>query len=551
MLLDILIAISCGGGGLVCGWVMHGLHKSVMFDAPQTPSDATSADSGSPAEAPRLSQERLTKTASNLQKYAVSMAADVGVHQNKVEAFQTTLVEQTGVEFPNELVEDLNELVAANELMQRQLQSAQDRIHEQAIQLETAEMRAQTDALTRVANRRAFDEKLEKCHKEGARATGALMILDVDHFKQFNDVYGHRAGDEVLRVVAGVLNARLQPFGLVARFGGEEFAVLLDLEPGEDALMRLEEARLAVCQREILFEDQCLRVTACIGVAFLNDGESRDEWLQRADDALYHSKANGRDCGHWMNGEKPVKIQSGRRTKSRSATKSDRDVAATTKPQRSSKPKTEDAGSENPSSAHAKSNGPGSNSSSTDAAKATSNDASSSKEPADKPAKPASMPKVDAFAYLPDAVALQDVYDELHRRSEAMAMQTHLLAIRFNGEPSSFRMRSLLQVVRASSRNVDRIGCDGNQTLLMLMPSADDATSQGRAEQIHASAQALRLVAETGEASPVHPVSIGRIHSGQTANFKGMVSNAVRTAEQAADASSDAVQAFGGATATV
>ena len=104
-----------------------------------------------------------------------------------------------------------------------------DRIQQQTMQIESAERRAETDALTQVPNRRAFDAYL-KCvvTQRGPGAAGTLALLDVDLFKQFNDVYGHRAGDEVLRVVANVLHSHLQPFGLVARFGGEEFAIILD-----------------------------------------------------------------------------------------------------------------------------------------------------------------------------------------------------------------------------------------------------------------------------------------------------------------------------------
>ena len=99
-------------------------------------------------------------------------------------------------------------------------------------------------------------------------------MLDVDHFKKFNDVYGHRAGDEVLRVVAGMLHSRLNKHGLVARYGGEEFAIILDGLNVEMASQLVESARKAISKREIIFEGTRLRVTASVGVAELETTET-------------------------------------------------------------------------------------------------------------------------------------------------------------------------------------------------------------------------------------------------------------------------------------
>ena len=142
---------------------------------------------------------------------------------------------------------------------------------------------------------------------------GTLALLDVDHFKRFNDVYGHRAGDEVLRIVAKILHARLHPHGLVARFGGEEFAVILDGCPIDKAKELIESARIAIGPRDIQFQDKRLRVAASAGVAeLIPGGESMEDWLQRADDAMYRSKELGRNCGHWMDGNVPIRIESPR-----------------------------------------------------------------------------------------------------------------------------------------------------------------------------------------------------------------------------------------------
>ena len=143
----------------------------------------------------------------------------------------------------------------------------------------------------------------------GAGKAGTLALLDVDHFKQFNDVYGHRAGDEVLKIVAKVMHSKLNNFGLVARYGGEEFAVIMDGYSVQDAKDLIESARAAIGEREIQFEDKRLRVAASAGIAELMEGESIESWLQRADDAMYRSKEVGRNCGHWMDDTHPIRIE--------------------------------------------------------------------------------------------------------------------------------------------------------------------------------------------------------------------------------------------------
>jgi len=567
--------------------VMHGLHKAVVVRS-QTGStkrnrdDKTTASLETEAPESELSVERLSEVAKKLRNFAAGIAEDVDAHQTRVQAVNVTLQDQPEGDLGKEIVTSVNELIAANEWMQRQLQSAQGRIQEQAVQLESAEKRAQTDALTRVSNRRAFDERLEEQHRRGPDDVGALMILDVDHFKQFNDVYGHRAGDEVLRIVAGVLNARLQPYGMVARFGGEEFAVLLNREPRSQTLERLEQAREAICQREILFEGQCLRVTACIGVAFLQEGESSAQWLQRADDALYRSKADGRNNGHWMDGETARRIRltpakqtnltpssknSGTAPMSAGAGGTSAGTGGTSAGTGSSVAFDSTDPSQGNHAAEAgvrdsseAGNGaregrlkptsvaPGDSDASTETsgkvAGSSDNDRESNNRSANANAQKSSKKKVEAFAYLPDRIALAETFEDLHRRSQAMDMPTHLLAVHFQGDVSSFKMRSLLQVVRASSRNIDRIGCEDGNVLLMVMPSADENTAMGRAQQIVAAAQSLRLGPDTASSSERQSVSVGIVDAAAHSEFDQLVEIALSMAKSAAEDGNDLVSVY-------
>lgn len=149
---------------------------------------------------------------------------------------------------------------------------------------------AGTDALTLLANRRALDTALAGL-KHDVPVT-ALLMLDLDRFKSFNDNFGHQAGDEVLRETGKLLRAAVRPGDLVARYGGEEFVILL---PGADgvAAERVGQRVLAAFRAH----PWPLRpVTISIGIAVASSADTPETLLQRADEALYRSKQAGRDC---------------------------------------------------------------------------------------------------------------------------------------------------------------------------------------------------------------------------------------------------------------
>ena len=159
--------------------------------------------------------------------------------------------------------------------------------------LDQIQRMAHTDGLTGVANRRMFDAALGRDLARSARnhTSLSLLLLDVDHFKAFNDRHGHVAGDDALRAVAEVLSIHSRAFDLVARYGGEEFAVVLpDCEVGE-AVVIAERLRLAVADADVAEP-----VTVSVGVAaFPEHAVDAERLLQAADEALYASKRDGRD----------------------------------------------------------------------------------------------------------------------------------------------------------------------------------------------------------------------------------------------------------------
>jgi len=157
---------------------------------------------------------------------------------------------------------------------------------------------ADHDALTGLFNRRRFEEELDRHIALGRRygMNGALLLLDLDDFKRVNDEFGHRAGDRVLTGVAVVLNHRLRESDVVARFGGDEFAVLMPVGGIAEAT-ELAELLGAAINADV--PTPAGPLTASVGIALFRDLSTADEVLSRADDAMYAEKrGDGREVRH-------------------------------------------------------------------------------------------------------------------------------------------------------------------------------------------------------------------------------------------------------------
>jgi diguanylate cyclase (GGDEF)-like protein len=188
---------------------------------------------------------------------------------------------------------------------QEQLVSLSLRSHQQVQtiqkEVQTLQLKATTDPLTGLANRAKFDEFFEEHFRRAHNHQRplALLFLDVDHFKQVNDTYGHQAGDEVLRRMARLLRGATRSIDLAARYGGEEFAVVLTETDTAAAAMRADAIRLAAAAEQIAFEDAVLRVTVSIGVAGTDRSRVFSQQTQltnAADRAVYAAKAAGRNA---------------------------------------------------------------------------------------------------------------------------------------------------------------------------------------------------------------------------------------------------------------
>ncbi|AZE81534.1 GGDEF domain protein [Pseudomonas orientalis] len=163
--------------------------------------------------------------------------------------------------------------------------------------LEIQRQKALIDPLTGLSNRAAWSERLDQevnaWHQRGNSLS--LAMLDLDHFKRINDGYGHLAGDKVLKIIANVLRKRLRPTDFIARFGGEEFVLLMPDSTLAEALAVGEMLRVAIESSPFHFKGEPVTITVSMGVAQFQPGERSDLALKRADEALYRAKAAGRN----------------------------------------------------------------------------------------------------------------------------------------------------------------------------------------------------------------------------------------------------------------
>ena len=202
----------------------------------------------------------------------------------------------------------IRDLQNHNRRLQGELEMTRQAVAQQSQKLERAKEEARVDALTGLPNRRAFDEHVQQLHSKFAEGEAPYIValLDVDHFKRFNDEHGHATGDKVLEVVAKVMRRSQRGSDHVARFGGEEFVVLLQRLTGNQAETVIDRLRERVGKASLMLDGRSLSITVSAGVAEVQPDESISSVLARADRALYAAKAAGRNQTRLDEGEKLV-----------------------------------------------------------------------------------------------------------------------------------------------------------------------------------------------------------------------------------------------------
>lgn len=199
-----------------------------------------------------------------------------------------------------EFLAETKTMQATNQALQDRLNNTTQELDQLRQDLDQARNEAKTDALTGLANRKAFDEAIQSMISDATRQQTdlCLILADIDWFKRFNDTHGHLTGDRLLSFVAGHLQANVKGQDLVARYGGEEFAILLPDTPLRGALTVAEQLRATVQQQRLRKKDtgeSIGTVTLSLGVAQCHADDTPEMLIDRADNALYHAKRFGRN----------------------------------------------------------------------------------------------------------------------------------------------------------------------------------------------------------------------------------------------------------------
>jgi diguanylate cyclase len=199
------------------------------------------------------------------------------------------------------LVRSTREMEQTNQSLEIRLKASKQEINQLQENLETVRNESLTDPLTGLANRKYFDQMLYQAVAR-SRANDeplSLLLTDIDHFKKFNDSYGHLTGDQVLRLVAHAVRQNVKGQDLAARYGGEEFAIILPGTMQRQALTIADHIRRSVVLKELIKRstgENLGRITISVGVATLQPGEAAPALIERADACLYAAKRNGRNC---------------------------------------------------------------------------------------------------------------------------------------------------------------------------------------------------------------------------------------------------------------
>jgi diguanylate cyclase len=255
--------------------------------------------------------DQIRDAGDQLSRELEQVARAIDQAQKSSEAYGATLAgaseELTNDQAPEAVKRLVDNLTAATRRVQRENTSLEHRLKDSTSEvnrlkehLEQVRRDATTDALTNLSNRKAFDAELARARDEAAK-TGqplCLAVLDIDHFKRFNDTWGHQTGDQVIRYVASVIGRLGAAPRFAARYGGEEFGMIFPNESAADIQRTLEDILSEVSSRSLRrrsTNEELGKITVSAGVAQLHGNEGVVSLIERADSALYASKHAGRN----------------------------------------------------------------------------------------------------------------------------------------------------------------------------------------------------------------------------------------------------------------
>lgn len=285
--------ISCSISAFV-GFILAILVGRFRRSSVSTPAQQ---ENGSPtSESPSKTEKQLKLLVESLYQLTSQVDTQVGEHSLRVSEITNSL------EAPDEVGSSMvlaagKLLVSANQKLQADLEEAKSEIQRQREQADVCMHESRTDALTNLANRRAFDLEIGRVFNQRRREGNpfSLLIVDIDHFKRINDQYGHMVGDQLLKGFSRCLANTLRDSDFVARYGGEEFVAILPKTPIQEAVKAAERVRSAVADSRFKVGDLEIQITASMGVKEVGPIESESELIERADAALYAAKKGGRN----------------------------------------------------------------------------------------------------------------------------------------------------------------------------------------------------------------------------------------------------------------
>lgn len=198
------------------------------------------------------------------------------------------------------LVRSTREIEANNKALEQRLKASRSEIRQLRENLDAVRTESLTDPLTSLGNRKYYDQAITKAvaHAKKCGTPLSLLISDIDHFKKFNDTFGHLTGDQVLRLVAHAVKQNVKAQDFACRYGGEEFAIILPDTTLRAAVTIAEHIRRAVMTKELIkrsTSENLGRITISLGVASFHPGDSVASLYERADRCLYAAKRSGRN----------------------------------------------------------------------------------------------------------------------------------------------------------------------------------------------------------------------------------------------------------------
>ncbi len=248
---------------------------------------------------------RLQSVIEQVRRFLDDQAGDIGNFGQTLDTFSTAIgknqppAHQMRVLIAD-LISETQVMAERNQTLEGRLGKIAGEVNELRTNLEVVQREALTDALTGIPNRKFFDGRMKEAVREAARSKEpmSLLLCDIDHFKRFNDTYGHQIGDQVLKLVARTLSESVKGRDTPARIGGEEFSIILPRTSLDQAVIVANQIRSAIVRRKIIdktTQDNYGDLTLSFGAAEYRTDEPISEIIRRADAALYHAKRSGRN----------------------------------------------------------------------------------------------------------------------------------------------------------------------------------------------------------------------------------------------------------------